>query len=133
MDALAQGKARSVQPARGRLKLRLLTLVLVVVVSISLSWLLHAQPAAVSPGPAPAGFSHGLWHGAIMPLALPELLLGGDATIYAAHNTGRGYNMGYILGVNLCGLVFFGLFFGRLRRWQSAWRGASSGADPGGQ
>jgi hypothetical protein len=60
-----------------------------------------------------------------MPLALPNLLVGHDVAIYAADNTGRTYKLGYTLGVNLCGLLFFGLFFWRVRRWR---RGASGGA-----
>jgi hypothetical protein len=52
-----------------------------------------------------------------MPLALPNLVAGYDVAIYAASNTGRTYKLGYALGVNLCGLIFFGLFFWRVRRW----------------
>ncbi len=60
---------------------------------------------------APAGFWLGAVHGALMPVALPSLLLGRDVPIYAAHGTGRGYKLGYIAGINLCGFVFFGLAF----------------------
>lgn len=130
MQPVDPSRSAPAPPAR-RLGRRVRAVVVVVALSVTVSWLLHSQPAAVAPGPVPAGFARGLWHGAIMPLALPELLLGREATIYAATNTGRGYNIGYILGVNLCGLLFFGAFFWRLRRWQSAWRGASSGGGPG--
>ena len=44
---------------------------------------------------------------------LTTLLLGKDVTIYAAHNNGRAYKIGYICGINLCGLVFFGAAFWR--------------------
>ncbi len=43
-----------------------------------------------------------------MPVALPTLLMGRDVAIFAPNNDGRGYKIGYILGINLCGLVFFG-------------------------
>lgn len=60
---------------------------------------------------APAGFWLGAVHGALMPVALPSLILGNDVPIYAAHGTGRSYKLGYIAGINLCGFVFFGLAF----------------------
>ncbi|MBU6410822.1 MAG: hypothetical protein KGR98_10595, partial [Verrucomicrobia bacterium] len=58
-----------------------------------------------------AGFYTGILQGMLMPAALPGLLLGKDLTIYATHNSGRAYNIGYILGVNACGTLFFGLAF----------------------
>ena len=58
-----------------------------------------------------AGFPLGVLHGALMPVALPSLLLGKDVPIYAAINTGRVYKLGYIAGINMCGLLFFGLAF----------------------
>ena len=56
------------------------------------------------------GFGHGVLHGALMPCAFPNLLLGRDVPIYAVQNTGWGYNLGYVVGVNLCGAFFFGYF-----------------------
>jgi hypothetical protein len=64
----------------------------------------------------PADFWLGVLHGGLMPVALPSLLFGKDVPIYAAHNTGRIYKLGYIAGINLCGLVFFGLAFRPPRR-----------------
>ncbi len=58
-----------------------------------------------------AGFWHGTLHGALMPAALPSLLMGRDPPIYAVNNAGRYYKLGYIAGINLCGLLFFGLAF----------------------
>jgi len=58
-----------------------------------------------------AGFRTGLLEGALMPAALPGLLLGHDLPIYAVNNTGRGYRIGYILGLNTCGTFFFGIAF----------------------
>lgn len=62
-----------------------------------------------------AGFRLGVLHGALMPVALPSLLLGKDVPIYAERNLGRSYKLGYIAGINACGFVFFGLAF-----WQPA-------------
>jgi hypothetical protein len=50
-----------------------------------------------------------------MPVALPSLLLGNDVPIYATTSTGRIYKLGYIAGINLCGLLFFGTAFRRPR------------------
>jgi len=68
--------------------------------------------------PGPAGFARGVLHGALMPCALPNLLVGKNVTIYALNNTGRTYNLGYTVGVNGCGAIFFGVFFWRLSRWR---------------
>lgn len=64
-----------------------------------------------------AGFPIGLWHGMLMPAALPGLLMGQDLPIYAPNNTGRPYNIGYAMGINGCGLLFFGAAFWRPRGW----------------
>src|SRR5208283_388928 len=66
----------------------------------------------------PAGFYHGLLQGALMPAAMPNLLLGRDVTIYAPNNTGLTYKLGYTVGVNTCGAIFFGILFWRLNRWR---------------
>lgn len=63
-----------------------------------------------------AGFHTGVIEGALMPAALPGLLLGQDVPIYAADNAGRPYKIGYILGLNTCGTFFFGLAFWQPRR-----------------
>jgi hypothetical protein len=68
----------------------------------------------------PAGFSRGLLQGALMPCTLPTLLMGHDVTIYSVNNTGVLYKLGYTGGVNLCGAVFFGLFYRRLARFRRA-------------
>lgn len=65
-----------------------------------------------------AGFCHGLLQGALMPAAMPNLLLGRDVTIYAQNNTGLTYKLGYTVGVNTCGAIFFGILFWRLNRWR---------------
>ena len=65
-----------------------------------------------------AGFPIGIWHGMLMPAALPGLLMGQDLPIYAPNNTGRTYNIGYAMGVNGCGTLFFGVAFWRPRGWR---------------
>ena len=57
------------------------------------------------------GFWVGTLHGALMPAALPTLLSGVNVPIFATRNSGRSYKLGYIAGINLCGLFFFGLAF----------------------
>jgi len=67
-----------------------------------------------------AGFYTGLLEGALMPAALPGLLGGHDVPIYAPNNEGRGYKIGYILGLNTCGTFFFGVAFWQPRRRRGA-------------
>ncbi len=76
------------------------------------------SPQLEDPSAPPSGLLQGIRHGALMPLALPRLLLGQEATIYAASNTGRNYKIGYTAGVNGCGALFFGITFWRLTRWK---------------
>lgn len=64
------------------------------------------------------GFPIGLWHGMLMPAALPGLLMGQNLPIYAPDNTGRTYNIGYAMGINGCGLLFFSIVFWRPRDWR---------------
>ncbi|HYA79011.1 MAG TPA: hypothetical protein VED19_00715 [Candidatus Nitrosopolaris sp.] len=66
-----------------------------------------------------AGFHMGVLHGILMPAALPGLLMGNDLPIYAPNNTGRTYNIGFAVGVNCCGTIFFGVAFWQPRRKRS--------------
>jgi hypothetical protein len=96
------------------------TLVVKVVVLVVLGLLLGAAydwaaPRMYGPDRLP-GFRLGVLHGALMPVALPTLLMGRDVPIYAATNTGRIYKIGYIAGINLCGMTFFGAAFRRPRQ-----------------
>ncbi len=63
-----------------------------------------------------AGFHVGMLQGALMPAALPALLMGKDVAIYAPANVGRLYKIGYIFGINICGTVFFGVAMWRSRK-----------------
>ena len=59
------------------------------------------------------------------PLSLPSLVIGRDVPIYDPKNSGRSYKIGYICGVNICGLVFIGPLFWRPRPTTSASSGKS--------
>jgi hypothetical protein len=92
---------------------KIATLVLLgVVFGYAFDW---AAPRFYGPERLP-GLGLGVLHGALMPIALPSLLMGKDVPIYAASNTGRIYKIGYIAGINLCGLTFFGVAFWRPRK-----------------
>ena len=78
------------------------------VIGLLLGWLYGWVGPWLYPAERRFGFAWGMAHGAFMPMALPALLMGQDVSIYSEHNTGRGYKLGYIAGINLCGLVFFG-------------------------
>jgi hypothetical protein len=67
-----------------------------------------------------AGFPTGLLEGALMPAALPGLVSGKDVPIYAPNNLGRPYKIGYIVGLNTCGTMFFGIAFWQPRRKRQA-------------
>lgn len=52
----------------------------------------------------PAGFLMGLWHGFISLITFVISLFNDDVTIYEINNSGKLYNLGFILGV----AIFFG-------------------------
>jgi hypothetical protein len=96
-----------------------LRLLVVLVLSIFLGRLLDYSARSMKAGGAPAGFWRGILHGALMPCTLPAQLAGQEVDIYASDNAGRRYKLGYVLGVNACGAIFFGLLFRRLHRWRN--------------
>lgn len=49
------------------------------------------------------GFFYGIWHGMIFIVALIGKLFGADIGLYAAHNTGFFYWLGYIIGILFLG------------------------------
>ena len=81
------------------------------VVTVVFGWFYGWASPWAFPRDQKADFKYGLLHGALMPLSLPTLLLGKDVPIYASETTGRGYKIGYICGINICGLFFFGAAF----------------------
>jgi hypothetical protein len=78
--------------------------------------ILNRVSAALETSALPAGFTRGVVQGALMPMSLPNLLVGCDVTIYSQKNTGVSYKIGYTAGVNACGALFFGFVFWRLGR-----------------
>jgi hypothetical protein len=65
-----------------------------------------ATPRFYGPDRTPT-FRLGVLHGALMPVALPSLCVGKDVPIYLPNQPNRLYKLGYVAGVNLCGLLFF--------------------------
>lgn len=94
---------------------RIITLLIVATI---FTWILHQSSNDGVKTGEPAGFAKGMLHGALMPGALPHLLMGEDVTIYAPINTGRTYKLGYTVGVNSCGALFFGILYYRFNRWR---------------
>jgi hypothetical protein len=103
-----------------RLALRLAVFLLA---AILIGGVLNRVAGSLDHGSHPAGFARGVLQGALMPMSMPNLLVGRDITIYSANNTGVSYKLGYTTGVNACGAVFFGVVFWRLlrlRKWANA-------------
>jgi len=113
MNGVLTQEKRSLGPRWLRIAQRL---VLLVALGLAIGWTLNRIDLAFQRRPEPAGFMRGLAQGALMPMALPNLAFGKDVIIYSANNTGRTYKLGYTIGVNTCGLIFFGIFFWRIRR-----------------
>ena len=111
-------KANGISAPGGLTKMKVITIKIIALTVFGLA-LGFAQAWASSRYYEPkhvAGFHMGLLHGMLMPAALPGLLMGNDLPIYAPNNSGRPYNIGYILGINFCGTVFFGVGFWQPRR-----------------
>jgi hypothetical protein len=53
-----------------------------------------------APDAEPAGFWAGFWHGLIAPITLIVSLFNKDVRIYETHNSGVGYDVGFILGAS---------------------------------
>jgi hypothetical protein len=103
-------------PARRRAIYR--RIITFLIAAICVGFVMRHMSVSISKSTEPAGFLRGTLQGALMPCALPNLLVGNDVIIYAPNNTGRSYKLGYTFGVNACGLVFFGFFFWRVSRWR---------------
>ncbi len=105
-------------PALHRWRRLLWRLAIFLLLAFTIGAILNRVSASLERDARPAGFSRGVLQGALMPMALPNLLVGRDVTIYSANNTGVRYKLGYTAGVNSCGAVFFGFLFWRLTRWR---------------
>ena len=82
-----------------------------IVLAVVFGWIFATVSPRMFPSGQKPGFAYGLLHGGLMPMALPSLVTGRDVEIFASNNSGRGYKIGYICGINLCGLIFFGSAF----------------------
>ncbi len=82
-----------------------------IVLAVVFGWIFAKVSPHMFPRDKQPGFAYGLMHGGLMPMALPSLAMGQDVEIFASNNSGRGYKIGYICGINLCGLIFFGSAF----------------------
>ncbi|MCP5521201.1 MAG: hypothetical protein H7A46_06595 [Verrucomicrobiales bacterium] len=96
------------------------------VAGVLLGWFYAWAAPFAYPKERTLGFPHGMLHGALMPMALPSLILGQDVDIFADNQNGRPYKIGYICGINLCGLAFFGTAFAKPRRQSAGVPGAGS-------
>ena len=92
----------------------------ILLLAFVIGWTLNRVAQQLDRDNQPAGFVRGLVQGALMPASMPNLLIGHDVVIYAEkNNTGVFYKLGYTMGVNACGAIFFGMFYWRLKRWRS--------------
>jgi len=91
----------------------------ILLLAFVIGWTLNRVAQQLDRDNRPAGFVRGLVQGALMPASMPNLLIGHDVAIYAEkNNNGVFYKLGYTMGVNACGAIFFGLFYWRLKRWR---------------
>ena len=116
-EEVTPAAASSAVQSRGWKIARVLFRVAVLIfITFAFGWVLNKSVVASNRNPSPAGFGRGMLHGALMPGAMPTLLVGRDVVIYAENNSGRTYKLGYTFGVNACGAFFFGSFYWRLNR-----------------
>jgi hypothetical protein len=62
----------------------------------------------------PAGFLLGLWHGVLLPFSFVISLFKEEVAIYAIHNVGHLYDLGFVLGA---GTFLGGSCTAGKRRW----------------
>ncbi|HEX3798772.1 MAG TPA: hypothetical protein VH413_08720 [Verrucomicrobiae bacterium] len=82
-----------------------------ILVTVLFGWFYGWASPHCFPEKQRVGFCWGMLHGALMPMALPTLVMDKDVEIFDSNNDGRFYKIGYIVGINLCGLIFFGSIF----------------------
>ena len=115
MDSTPVANASAV-PKRSRVPGIILRILCILLIGWTVGNLTSGLEAWTARQPGQGGFGRGILHGILMPFALPNLLVGQDVNIYQSDNTGRTYRLGFTLGVNSCGFIFFGYFFWRLNR-----------------
>jgi hypothetical protein len=99
---------------RGWMRKALFVKLRLIALGILMGYVYARVSPLVYPKDRPLGFFYGCAHGGLMPMAMPSLIIGQDVEIFAANNNGRFYKLGYICGINACGLLFFGFGFGGL-------------------
>ena len=114
MSATILNASAAARPRRNLAK-RLASILLL---AFLIGWVLNLVAQQLERANRPAGFVRGLVQGALMPASMPNLLVGHDVAIYAVNNNGLFYKLGYTMGVNACGALFFGAFYWRLKRWR---------------
>ena len=70
-------------------KKSLLTAARLLAVGLLLGWLYGWASPKVYPTESKLGFGYGCLHGALMPMALPSLVMGHDVEIFAPNHSGR--------------------------------------------
>jgi len=76
-------------------------LILVAIGGLLLAGCAAGPNTVANSGPAVAGFWSGLWHGMICVITLIISIFRGDVSIYEIHNTGFGYNIGFLIGASV--------------------------------
>ncbi len=115
-------EANQVKSKTQRLLLLAARVLMLVAIAAGVGWTLNRIGSNLEGDGQPAGFARGMIQGALMPMALPNLLVGQDVNIYSTNNTGIRYKLGYSSGVNICGAVFFSFMFWRLKRLRKTMR-----------
>lgn len=115
-ESRVSGPGREIIFRIPNLKLLVLRLTLFVILAFSVGAVLNRVATSMGNDVQPAGFGRGVVQGALMPMALPNLLVGRDVMIYSQVNTGVKYKLGYTVGVNVCGAFFFGMLYWRISR-----------------
>lgn len=117
---------------RGRLHARgwVLRTISVLLLAFAVGAVLNRLAASIETREEQAGFFRGLVQGALMPMAMPNLLVGRDVVIYSANNAGVPYKLGYTVGVNACGALFFGFLYWRILRWRRRFQSSLADTSP---
>lgn len=79
-----------------KINIKNLTLLLLIIMAVS-----SCAPSGYES--EEAGFFSGLWHGFILIFSIIGKIFGSDIGIYAEHNTGFTYWLGFILGIGILG------------------------------
>src|SRR5213083_3618842 len=106
-EGMSKSAINSSTPPRARRSL-VSRVAAILLLAFVIGWTLNRVAQQLDRNNRPAGFVRGLVQGALMPASMPNLLIGHDVAIYAENNNGVFYKLGYTMGVNGCGAIFFG-------------------------